>query len=65
MGVTNDLKAFANEHPVVAIVAGGAFTFYALGLFGYGFVGGKIFKNSLGQTGVADSVTGINGYHTW
>ena len=55
MGVTNDLKGFAKENPVVAVVIGGVFTFYALGAFGYGFVGGK----------VADSVTGINGYHTW
>ena len=56
MGVTKDLKTFANEHPVVAVVACGAFTFYALGLFGYGFVGGKL----------ADAdIKGINGYHTW
>ena len=56
MGVKKDLKAFANEHPVVAVVVGGVATFYVLGLFGYGFIGGK----------VADAeIKGINGYHTW
>ena len=56
MSVTKDLNSFANEHPVVAVVVGGVAAFYVLGLFGYGFVGGK----------VADAdIKGINGYHTW
>jgi len=56
MSTTKDLKAFANEHPVVAVVVGGVAAFYVLGAFGYGFVGGK----------VADAdMRGMNGYHTW
>jgi len=50
-----DMKAFYKKQPVAALVIGGTFAFYALGAFGYGYVGGK----------VVDSATGIDGYRTW
>jgi hypothetical protein len=50
-----DMKAFYKKQPVAALVIGGTFAFYALGAFGYGYVGGK----------AMDSITGIDGYRTW
>ncbi len=50
-----DMKAFYKKQPVAALVIGGTFAVYALGAFGYGYVGGK----------VVDAATGIDGYRTW
>lgn len=58
MSVTKDLKSFANEHPVVAVVAGGYFALaIALPLFGYSFIVTKVVEY--------DNSNGINGYNTW
>ena len=51
-----DMKAFYKKQPVAALVIGGTFAVYALGAFGYGYVGGKA---------IDAATVGIDGYRAW
>jgi hypothetical protein len=55
-----DMMAFYKKQPVAALVIGGTFAVYALGAFGYGYVGGKVMDKAM-----VPGITGIDGYRTW